>query len=88
MFNQSHGVHITPLVINTLGGGHTQMHTHTHIQTSAQNNFKKPGAPGLKTCNVIYSAVRVMFICFVLGSALSILMYIMLCQSKKSKIGI
>ena len=35
--------HITPLVINSLGGGHT--HTHTFADRS---NSKKPGAPGLK----------------------------------------
>ena len=32
----------TPLVINSLGGGHT----HTHIQTFVdRSNSKKPGAP-------------------------------------------
>ena len=38
-----------PLVINTLGGGHTQTHTYTDDQHRI--NFKKPGgrrAPGLK----------------------------------------
>ena len=25
--------HITPLVINSLGGGHTQTHTHTDVRT-------------------------------------------------------
>ena len=35
--------HISPLVINSLGGGHT--HTHTSIQTFAdRSNSKKPGA--------------------------------------------
>ena len=27
--------HITPLVINSLGGGHTHTHTHTHARTHA-----------------------------------------------------
>ena len=45
--------HITPLVINSLGGGHTHKHTHTHtqthIQTSAQEQFQETRrAPGLK----------------------------------------
>jgi len=53
--------HITPLVINTLRGGHiyTHIHTNTYTQTHTdfveRSNFKKPGvcrpsagAPGLK----------------------------------------
>ena len=32
-FNQSYGVHITPLVIYSLGGKNTHTHTHTHTQT-------------------------------------------------------
>jgi len=44
--------HIMPLVINSLGGGHTHTHTHTHAHTCAhthtdiadKSNFKKPGA--------------------------------------------
>ena len=34
-------VHITPLVINSLKGGHTHIlkHTHIHIQTSTQKQF-------------------------------------------------
>ena len=58
MFNQLYGSisrHITPLVINSLGGRHT--HTQTHIQTSAQEQFQETRrvpacgrrAPGLKT---------------------------------------
>ena len=31
--------HITPLVINSLGGGHT----HTHATFADRNNSKKPG---------------------------------------------
>ena len=45
--------HITPLVINNLGGGHTHMHTHTHACTHTytftytyrhphKNNVKRP----------------------------------------------
>ena len=38
--------HITPLVINSLGGGHT------HILTFVdRSNTKKPGAPGLIIIN-------------------------------------
>ena len=33
LFNQSHRVHITPLVIHGLGGGHTHTQTHTYIRT-------------------------------------------------------
>ena len=33
VFNQSYGVHIMPLVINSLRGGDTHTHTHTHIHT-------------------------------------------------------
>ena len=51
--------HIMPLVINSLGGGHTHTHTHTHTHKHThkhtyrrphRNNYKKPGAhrpPGL-----------------------------------------
>ena len=38
--------HITPLVINTLMGGHTHTHTHTY-QHANQSNFKKTGVRGL-----------------------------------------
>ena len=41
MFNQSYEVHITPLVINSLGGEHTQTHTQAHIQTSTQKQFQE-----------------------------------------------
>ena len=39
--------HITPMVINAFGGGHTdtQIHTHTYRRGN-QINFKKPGARG------------------------------------------
>ena len=54
-----YGIHITPLVINSLGDGHTHTHTyththtHTHTQTQTHTNtdnphrinFKKPGVP-------------------------------------------
>ena len=37
--------HITPLVINSLGGRHTHTHTHTHIlKFTDRSNSKKPGA--------------------------------------------
>ena len=39
--------HITPLVINSLGGGHTHTHANTQIHTHTDDphriNFKKPG---------------------------------------------
>ena len=47
---ESISCHITPLVINSLGGGHTHTHTHTHAHTHTHTddlhriNFKKPGA--------------------------------------------
>ena len=48
--------HITPLVINSFGNGHTHTHTHAHTDDPHRINFKKPGArwpmagtPGLKT---------------------------------------
>ena len=51
--------HIMPLVINSLGGGHT------HMQASAQKKIKKPDAPatgwrapGLKTINYYYNAIK------------------------------
>ena len=42
--------HITPLVINNLGGGHTHTHTHTNTHTNVrgQSNFKKPGTRLIK----------------------------------------
>ena len=43
-------LHIIPLVINSIGGGHTHTHTHTNTHTNTHtyrrlntNNFKKPG---------------------------------------------
>ena len=33
MFNQSYEVHIMPLVLNSLGGGHTHTNTHTDVRT-------------------------------------------------------
>ena len=41
MFNQLYEVHITPLVINSLGGGHTHTHTHTHMQTHTYT-YRRP----------------------------------------------
>ena len=35
MFNQSYGVHITPLVINSIEGGDTDTDTHTDVHTEA-----------------------------------------------------
>ena len=37
--------HITPLVVNSLGGGDTHTHTHTHIlKFTDRSNSKKPGS--------------------------------------------
>ena len=36
--------HITPLVVNSLKGGHTHTYTHTHTVNLHRINFKKPGA--------------------------------------------
>ena len=47
LFNQSHTVYITPLVINTLRGGHTDTHTYQCVN---QSNFKKSGMRGLQVC--------------------------------------
>ena len=51
-FSQSHRVHITLLIIHALGVGDTHTHTHTHTHSYVhlhRSDFKKPGAPGLKT---------------------------------------
>ena len=45
LFNQSYGVHIKPLIINSLGSRHTYTHaqTHTYMHTYRRlhrNNFK------------------------------------------------
>ena len=38
LFNQSRRVYITPLVINSLEGGHTHTHTHTHTHKHTHTN--------------------------------------------------
>ena len=38
--------HITPLVINALGGGHTDRQTHTYQHVN-KNDFKKPDVDSL-----------------------------------------
>ena len=38
--------HITPLVINGLGGGHTHTHTHTDAQTKAISRNQARAAEG------------------------------------------
>ena len=48
--------HITPLVINSLGCGHT----HTHTDDPHRINFKKPGGtPGLINENIIEAKVGI-----------------------------
>ena len=57
---ESISLHITPLVINSLG-----VDTHTHMYRRLhKNNFKKPGAPAtgqrmpdLKIINCYYNAI-------------------------------
>ena len=38
--------HITPLVINDLGGGHTDTHTHTNARTKAISRNQAHAAEG------------------------------------------
>ena len=38
LFNQSYGVYITPLVINSLRSGHTDTHRHTQIHTDTHRH--------------------------------------------------
>ena len=45
--DQSYGVYIMPLVINSLGGGHTHTHANTHTNDPHRINFKKPGTPAV-----------------------------------------
>ena len=46
--------HITPLVINSLRGGHTHANTHTDIR--AQDQFQETRrVPGLKTDSYLYA---------------------------------
>ena len=61
--------HIIPLVVHSLGGGHTHTHTNTHKLTRIQtftdrNNSKKPGTsrhtadvPGLKMKTYTYIGI-------------------------------
>ena len=37
--------HITPLVINALGGGHTDRQTHMHTNAQTKTILKQPGMP-------------------------------------------
>ena len=62
--------HIMPLVINSLGGGHTHANTHIHMQTIRTGSILETRrvqacgvrAPGLKTCVVIYLSALVILI--------------------------
>ena len=42
LFSQSYTVHITPLVIDGLGGGHTHTHTriHPHLKNQARAGLR------------------------------------------------
>ena len=59
MFNQLYGVHITPQDATSYQypwrQTHTHMRTYTHTNDPHRINFKKPGAPGLKTRYILYS---------------------------------
>ena len=48
LFNQSHGIHIMSLVIDSLGPG-THTHTHTHMDTNFmdKSKFKNQAHAGL-----------------------------------------
>ena len=48
LFNQSHRVHITPLVIHGLGGGHTHTHTHTHTHIRTEVILRNQARAGLR----------------------------------------
>ena len=55
MFNQSYGVHIMLLVINSLGADtHTQTHTYTDVRTGkiSRNQAHGQRALGLKLLNL------------------------------------
>ena len=61
--------HITPLVINDLGGGHTHTHTHAHTHTHTQahiqtfvdrSNSKKPGAHDLWPACVWFNNLKLL----------------------------
>ena len=55
LLNQSYGViswHIMPLVITSLGGGHTGAQTHTHFVDKI--NFWESGTPAAGQCMLGY----------------------------------
>ena len=57
MFNQSYGVHIMPLIINSLGDGYTYIrmhahahtHTYTHTYTHTHTHTHKHTHTGIQT---------------------------------------
>ena len=53
--------HITPLVIDSLGGGqtHTQTHTHTHTHTHTSQNYKPQVRDGAQAARPISSIQNV-----------------------------
>ena len=52
---ESISCHITPLVINSLGGVHTNTHTYRCLH---RNNFKKPGARRWRTPGLIIQQIK------------------------------
>ena len=57
MFNQSYEVHITPLVINSLGGGHTHKHTHTHTDVHTETLSRNHARGWFKNGNLRTNSV-------------------------------
>ena len=60
LFNQSHRVHITPLDIRPLGGGHTDTHTDICTEVISRNQVRASCgrcAPGLKMDNLMFNDV-------------------------------
>ena len=61
-YNQSYGIHIKPVVINSLGGGHTHTYTRTYIciykgvgRGGSKGSYEPPFNPGfiLKIANYL-----------------------------------
>ena len=56
LINQSNEVHITPLVINGLGGGHTHTDTHTNTHTNTHIHIQT-----IRTGSILRNQVRAWF---------------------------
>ena len=55
-----------PLVINSLGGGHTHTYTSMHTNIRRQRNFKKPGwrTSGLKMIHPYFVWYHINHVCY------------------------